>query len=378
MPEAADLIIMNSCTVTAEAESKTRKALRGMLARYPAARLLVYGCAVAVDDGYYTGLGDRVLAAASQAQALELLGGWLGGPEAGSIATQPAPPRPSVALARQRPSLKVQDGCDSRCSYCIVCRARGPARSEPLPALQQAARDREAAGAAEIVLTGVNLGSYSWQGLGLIQMIEGLLAATDRCRFRLSSLEPLDATEQLTGLIASHPDRLCRHLHLPLQSGSDRVLAAMGRPYDRAGYIGIVDSARRRLPGLALSTDVIVGFPGETDDDFSQSVELCRQAAFMRIHVFRYSPRRGTPAAELPGQVPAAVKAQRAATLRSLSLEMARADFEARTGSCELALVERPGVGRSESYHLVAVPENAAPGSLVEFRFDGQASQLLE
>jgi threonylcarbamoyladenosine tRNA methylthiotransferase MtaB len=209
-------------------------------------------------------------------------------------------------------------------------------------------------------------------------LIEALLSATSLCRLRLSSLEPMDATEELIGLMAANPGRLCAHLHLPLQSGSDAVLARMMRPYTSAAYAERVAYARSRLPQLALSSDIIVGFPGEDEPDFAKTVSLCRQMGFMRLHVFRYSPRRLTPAASHANQVPAAIKAERAARLRSLADELALADLDRRIGQRELVLVEQPGLGRSDSYHQVLCDRALAIGSLFEACFCSHRDKLLE
>ena len=289
-------------------------------------------------------------------------------------ATQPAPRLSS----RQRTNLKIQDGCNSKCSYCIVHVARGAARSEPLPQIIASAQAAEADGLREIVLTGVNLGSYDWQNTGLSDLLVCLLESTDKCRFRLSSLEPLDANARLIDTIAASSGRICAHLHLPLQSGSDKILRAMNRPYDTARYAELVAYARTQLPRLALSTDVITGFPGESEDDFQQTYEFCRQMQFMRMHVFRFSPRPGTVAAELPDRPSAQTAARRAEALRELALQMQSDDVLRRIGSTEQVLVERKGWARTESYHLVACPKTAEIGSLVPMRFSSYANQLIE
>lgn len=229
------------------------------------------------------------------------------------------------------------------------------------------------AGVREIVLTGINLGSYDADGLDLADLCRCLLDETadlhgpdeEPCRFRIGSVEPMDVSMDFIGLLAEADGRLCRHLHLPLQSGSSKVLQEMGRPYDAEEYRQLVDYLRAMVPEIALTTDIIVGFPGETDEDFADTCDLARYAAFSKIHVFPYSRREGTPAAECPDQVAPDVKAARAAVLRALSDKLAAADRAARAGTAELALVERPGHATTESYHEVAVDPAAPVGALV-------------
>jgi len=185
------------------------------------------------------------------------------------------------------------------------------------------------------------------------------------CRFRIGSIEPMDVSMDFISLLAEAEGRLCRHLHLPLQSGSSKVLREMGRPYDAEEYRQLVDYLRAMVPEIALTTDIIVGFPGETDEDFADTCDLARYAAFSKIHVFPYSRREGTPAAERTDQVPSAVKAARTADLRALSDKLAAADRAHRAGATEFALVERPGHATTESYHEITVPESAPVGMLV-------------
>ncbi len=274
---------------------------------------------------------------------------------------------------RTRVGVKVQDGCDNACTYCIVHVARGRATSRPANEVVAEAAALARAGVREIVLTGINLGSYDDSGLDLADLCRRLLDETADlhgpgeapCRFRIGSVEPMDVSMDFIGLLAEAEGRLCRHLHLPLQSGSSKVLREMARPYDTEEYRQLVDYLRAMVPEIALTTDIIVGFPGETEDDFADTCDLARHAAFSKIHVFPYSRREGTPAAERTDQVPSAVKADRAARLRALSDKLAAADRAVRAGTTELALVERPGHATTESYHETTVPESALVGTLV-------------
>jgi len=412
----AELIIVTTCTVTGEADSKARKTVRRLLAKNPRAWLLACGCAVAINQESYSSLGEKVVVQANLALALQeayrLLGlesrvedraastqkplGYCGqsgtdglsgiseqsGTNGLSGSSRQFDSRIQInsgqPLNRQRQFLKIQDGCNSACSYCIVHVARGPAVSLSLSELVANARQAEAKGLRELVLTGVNLGSYQYQTEDLCDLLQVLLNNTSNCRYRLSSLEPQHLSDRLIDLIASSEHRICAHLHLPLQSASDEVLSRMNRPYTSSEYFERVALARDCLPNLALSTDVIVGFPGETDTDFRTTLDFCRRMAFMRLHVFRYSRRPGTPAAAFSGQVSAEVKAERSLELRQLAEQLTQADLQRRLGQRELVLIERPGLGRAESYHQVLLDAALPVGDLVELCFSGIREQMLE
>ena len=409
-PQAeADLIVVNTCTVTGEAEKKTRKAVRHALAANEEAPVIVTGCATEIDAAAYEALGNRVTVVPKAGMALYLEEGAFpsrppagGSPldtraqrddrtvEEGELAA-PERPAPSTgnrtaglaapegaeavlpADGRTRIGIKVQDGCDNACTYCIVHVARGRATSRNADEVAAEAVALARAGVREIVLTGINLGSYDADGLDLADLCRRLLAETAElhapgeppCRFRIGSVEPMDVSMDLIGLLAEARGRLCRHLHLPLQSGSSKVLQEMGRPYDAEEYRQLADYLRAMVPEIALTTDIIVGFPGETEQDFEDTCALARHVGFAKIHVFPYSQREGTPAAERPDQVPPGEKAARAARLRTLTDELAAADRAARAGAVELALVERPGHATTESYHEMPAPAGAAIGSLV-------------
>ena len=405
----ADLIVVNTCTVTGEAEKKTRKAVRHALAANEEAPVIVTGCATEIDAAAYEALGSRVTVVPKAGMALYLEEGAFpsrppaGGspldtraqrddhtaeegelaaperraPSTGNRAAGLAAPEGAEAVlpadGRTRIGIKVQDGCNNACTYCIVHVARGRATSRNTDEVVAEAVALARAGVREIVLTGINLGSYDADGLDLADLCRRLLDETadlhgpdeEPCRFRIGSVEPMDASMDFIGLLAEADGRLCRHLHLPLQSGSSKVLREMGRPYDAEEYRQLADYLRAMVPEIALTTDIIVGFPGETEQDFEDTCALARHIGFAKIHVFPYSQREGTPAAERPDQVPPGEKAARAARLRTLTDELAAADRAARAGAVELALVERPGHATTESYHEMPAPVGAAIGSLV-------------
>ena len=229
------------------------------------------------------------------------------------------------ALGRTRAFVKVQDGCDNGCSFCITTIARGAGRSRSVGQIISEVQRLVDVGFHEVVLTGVHLGSYGFdRGVSdaLPQLVEAILAETDVARLRLSSLEPWDLEPGFFDLWAN--ERLCRQLHLPLQSGSDRVLQRMRRR-TRVGYFSrLVTSARTRIPDLALTTDVIVGFPGEDTDAFEETCDFVEALQFARVHVFPYSPRPGTAAARMPGQVSKEVKVARSRVMRHLAERLNR------------------------------------------------------
>ena len=218
---------------------------------------------------------------------------------------------------RTRAFIKVQDGCHSFCSYCIVPLVRGREKSMPVDQVVAEVRHRLVNGYKEVVLTGVKIGSYDHNGVNLKGLVEHILAETDVTRLRLSSLQPQEISPELIGLWRDQ--RLCRHFHLSLQSGSDGVLSRMKRGYSTTNYRESVSLVRSLVPGAAITTDIMVGFPGETDEEFEQSYNFCRQIGFARIHVFIYSPRQGTQATQLPQQVEDKVKKQRSQKMLALA-----------------------------------------------------------
>lgn len=377
-PGQADIVIMNTCTVTGDAEKKTRKSVRQALRENPHAHVLVTGCAVAIDAAELCGIDERVHAVgkAQAAQvAWELVGEHphetVGDARADAHPAANGGTAPGTHLRmgggfRTRVGIKVQDGCNNACTYCIVHVARGLPRSEPADQVAAEVRRYAAAGARELVLTGINLGTYESAGKDLAGLAASLAPLVPEGRIRISSVEPRDVTDRLIDLLADSDGHICRHLHLPLQSGSSRVLAQMARPYDAPFFLDLVARLRRAVPQISLSTDIIVGFPGETEEDFLRTLAVARIAGFSKIHVFRYSRRAGTPAAERSDQVDPQVIAERAHRLTDLGRILAHKDAARRAGSAERVLVERTGRGTTESYHTVLLPQGMSAGTLQE------------
>jgi threonylcarbamoyladenosine tRNA methylthiotransferase MtaB len=266
------------------------------------------------------------------------LGAWIGEEETRDL------PLPHL---RTRALVKIQDGCDNACTYCVIRLARGPQQSRSPDQVLAEVRARLAAGHQEVVLTGVHIGAYghdrSDSGLGtdLWALVSRILAETDIPRLRLSSIEPWDLPERAFGLWDDA--RLCRHLHLPLQSGCEATLRRMGRRYTAAEFAVLVSAARTAIPGLAVTPDVIVGFPGETGQEFAEGLAFVEAMQFARIHVFPYSRRPGTPAARMPAQVPAPVKVERAQALRAVAAASEQAFYRRFVGQTMEVLWESAG-----------------------------------
>jgi len=316
--ERADLYIVNTCTVTAAADRKCRKDVRRALRRNPRARVIVTGCAAVTSPDLFRNVPGvaAVLTRQQMANVEEFL-------------KTGAPPAPAnvfdMGISRfsghTRAFLRIQDGCDARCTYCIVPLARGPVHSRPLEDIRREAERLVAAGHIEIVLTGIHLGHYGRDmpgEFGLLDAIREVLSVTGIQRLRLSSLEAGELANDILDIASSDP-RLCPHFHLPLQSGDDAVLRAMSRPYSAADFLRILECARDRVDDPAITSDVMVGFPGETDAQFESTLRVCRQAGFSRTHIFPFSPRPGTRAASLPDQVPPAVVRERESALKHVA-----------------------------------------------------------
>ncbi len=317
--ETAELVVLNTCAVTATAAHKSRQAIRRLRRDHPHACLVVTGCYAELSAASTRRLGvDMVAGNQDKERLVELLA------ERGVLLPMAEPVVPGLRpLFRTRAFLKVQDGCDGSCTYCVVRLARGPGRSRAAEAVISDVWQLCGDGYREVVLSGVHLGSYGrdmGRGEGLSRLVERVLAETPVERLRLSSVEPWDLEPDFFALFAD--TRLLPHLHLPLQSGCDATLARMGRRTSRAAYAALVGEARERIVDLGVSTDVMVGFPGESEQEFEQSLEFVESLAFSRLHVFRFSPREGTLAATMPGQVPAASARRRMGLMLELDREL--------------------------------------------------------
>jgi threonylcarbamoyladenosine tRNA methylthiotransferase MtaB len=322
-PALSEVCVVNTCAITARAERKSRHRVRALARANPEARIAAIGCYATLAPRRCAGLPGVawVVPNAEKERTVEFV-----------AAPSPRPACTSrrqsgggrVTFLRTRASVKVQDGCDNHCTYCIVRLLRGAARSRPVADVVAEVQALVAGGCREAVLTGVNLGSYGRDlGVpdGLHALVETLLLDTDLSRLRLSSLEPWDLGEDFFELWED--PRLCRQLHLPLQAGCDETLRRMGRRITTAEFARLVEAARAAIPDLAVTTDVIAGFPGEDRGAFRASCDFVAEMEFARLHVFPYSPRPGTAAARSSDQVPREVRDARARAMRELGAEQA-------------------------------------------------------
>jgi len=332
---ACDVYIVNTCTVTAESDRKARQFIRRALSKNPAAYLLVTGCMAQTDaesiraiEGVDFICGTRNKMAVVRA-AVALC-------EQGRKNDVPVLDVPALEgagfedmsicrFSRTRAYIKIEDGCESRCTYCIIPAARGHICSKPMEAVLDEVRALTKGGCREVVLTGIETASWGrdLEDTGLADLLEAVDAIPGVGRVRLGSLDPTLMKETFVERIAKLPS-LAPHFHLSMQSGSDAVLARMKRKYNRTQALAAIERLRRAFPDVMLTTDIIVGFPGETEEDFERTMDFARRARFLMVHVFPYSKRKGTPAALLPDQLPTEVKKQRVAALSSLAQNVRR------------------------------------------------------
>jgi threonylcarbamoyladenosine tRNA methylthiotransferase MtaB len=403
-------VVINTCAVTAEAERQARQAIRRARREHPEARIIVTGCAATLDPARYRALPEVDLVLDNRAKldpesyALESPTSPRPSPPPGaergiSAPLFPSPPfrgereGPSpqgwegevgewtapVPRARARAFLQIQQGCDHRCTFCVIPYARGPSRSLPPDVVAGRARGLVAGGVREIVLTGVDLTAWGADLPGrpsLGQLARHLLAAVPELpRLRLSSLDPAEIDAQLWRLLAEEP-RLMPHLHLSLQAGDDLVLKRMRRRHSRAQAIAAARRARALRPEVALGADLIAGFPTESEDMFRRSLDLVAECGLAFVHVFPYSARPGTPAARMPA-VPQSLVRERAARLRQAGGAALAAELAARVGGTSEVLIEEPGRGRAAFYAAVAFAGEGEPGMVRPMRFAASAADRL-
>jgi threonylcarbamoyladenosine tRNA methylthiotransferase MtaB len=365
----ADLVVLNSCTVTAFADEDVRKAVRRVHRENPEARILVTGCyaqrapeeiAVLPGVAWVVGNSHKIQIPDIVSEPAEVP--YHGEIRVGDIFAQNdflSAPVEDASGDRTRPNLKIQDGCNNRCSFCIIPFVRGRSRSAPADQVVQQVRNL-AARYREVVLSGINLGRWG----KLTDLIRTLLAETAIERLRLSSVEPMDWSDDLLGLVASSP-RIAKHVHAPLQSGSDRVLRRMHRKYRPQHYEQRIRKARAWMPDAAIGADVMAGFPGETDAEFEESRAFIESLPFTYLHVFTYSERPGTPAAECADQVPMEVRKERNRILRELG---ARKNLEFRNSMIgrNLSVVTLAEGALSNNFLKVELASRRAANQMVD------------
>lgn len=348
-PEEADLHVLNTCTVTHTAARTSRKAMNRSGRRV---RTVVTGCWAPEAEG-----ADLVVLNEDKDRLLDRVHEAF--PE---LAPEVPVPWVRLPFGNTRALVKVEDGCNMRCAFCIIPSTRGRQRSRPLTEIVAEIQALVEAGYQEIVVTGVQISAYRSGDDRLYELVRAILRETDVPRLRLTSIAPWDLDQRLLELWSDR--RLCRHLHLSLQSGCTETLRRMRRPYTAGSYLGVLDQVRFAIPGVGVTTDVIVGFPGETEAELEESLATIEAAAFAKIHAFPYSVRPGTEAADLPGQVPPEAKKVRMERLFALADRAERAFRLAHLGRRETVLWEKPrdgmGQGHTDNYLRVLAPEGAA------------------
>jgi threonylcarbamoyladenosine tRNA methylthiotransferase MtaB len=357
--EPAELCIVNTCTVTAEGDAKSRQAIRRMARRNPGSKIVVMGC-------YATRAPAEVAALPGVSQVLtdkrelpDLLG---------RFGVTDVPTGISGFGRRHRAYVKVQDGCMLRCSFCIIPFVRPHLASRPVEHILDEVRRLVDRGYREVVLTGIHLGHYgvdwnrhqpkcSW--IRLSHLVRQIAALPGDFRVRLSSIEATEVTRELVDAMADYPDKVAPHLHISMQSGSDAVLRRMRRRWGSRRFVDRCRLVQERLNQPAITTDIIVGFPGETDREFAETIEVSRAVGFSKIHIFPFSPRRGTPAATMPNQVPKQLQQERARELAMVEAELRNAYYQSLAGRRLRVLAETRAEGggrKGEGNQLANVP----------------------
>ncbi len=366
--DEAELHVINTCCITSEAEAKSRQSVRRSLRS--AGEVLVSGCAANLDAAQFQAIDERVRTFVGSAE--DVAGEMAAGLGACAdlnhdvLAREPALARaPAGQAARTRGFIKIQDGCDSHCAYCIIPTVRGEARSRPASAVLDEARRRVGQGQPEMVMTGISVGDYRdpERGLELGELMIEVAQVPGVERVRLSSVEVIHVKDSLLEALATEP-KVCPHLHVPMQSGDDEVLRAMGRHYDAGEYLEIVAALRKAVPHVNLTTDVIVGFPTETEAAFERTVNAVDAAGITKVHTFSYSPRPGTQADALGDRVPPEEKKRRSRELRGRSEVRSRHHRNTKLGGGERVLVDKVAdtqcSGYTADYTRCYLPSGAA------------------
>ncbi len=360
----ADSYVINTCSVTGVADSKSRAAIRRAVRQNPEAYVVATGCYIDLEPGLAESIEDiDLLVPTDQKSTIaERLIARFGQSQTTNRESQIIRPR-----LRTRAVVKVQDGCDQFCSYCVIPYARSRKWSRPVDEVIREVQALAAYGYKEIVLTGIRLGSYAYPKSELADLVLAVAEVDGVERVRLSSIEQWEITDAL--LDAMRHTKICRHLHIPLQSGDDDVLRRMNRPYTSTAYLDLVERVRELMPGIGITTDVIVGFPGETDEAFANTCRVVDEAGFSRLHVFRYSPRKRTPAAAMPDQVDEHTKKLRADILAEMGRSAVGRFAESQVGKILDVLVESRNRSETTGKHLLGFADN-----YVEVRLPGDNS----
>ncbi len=387
-PASADLIVLNTCTVTHAADIDARRTIRSLHRDHPDAEILVTGCyAQRAPEEIASLEGVRWVVGNSHKQQIPeiVLAGredYHGQVLVADISAQNefvAAPVRDIREDRTRPNLKIQDGCSNRCSFCIIPSVRGKSRSAPLAAVLEQVRDLSER-YCEVVLSGINLGRWGRElpeRLRFLDLLTALIRDIGVRRLRISSVEPMDWNQELLELVANEP-RIAKHVHLPLQSGSDSVLKRMFRKYRTRHYATRLEIARRLMPDAAIGADVMTGFPGETDSEFGETVRFIEEQPFTYLHVFTYSERPGTLAAQSGDAVPVEVRRERTSVLRDLA-DRKNVEFRRRMIGKTLSAVtlEHRGIALTTNFLKVQMKQERGPNQLVDIEIGGLADSGL-
>jgi len=376
-----DTVVVNTCAVTAEAERQARQAIRRARREHPDARIVVTGCAAQIDPQSYAAMDEVDQVLGNEEKLRPESYGAADSVLVGDIMAvrETAGHLVDGFDGRSRAFVQVQQGCDHRCTFCIIPFGRGNNRSVPVGRIVDQIRILVDNGYREVVLTGVDITGYGGDLPGrpsLGQMTRRLLHLVPELeRLRLSSLDPVEIDDELFDLIATEP-RLMPHLHLSVQAGDDMILKRMKRRHNRRDVIALCARARRARPDVVFGADIIAGFPTETEAMFQRTLDLVEECGLTFLHVFPYSERPGTPAARMP-PVPVAVRKARAARLRDAGGAALRRFLDAQVGTIAAVLVEEPKIGRSEHFAKITLDRPAAPGSIRPVRVTGVAADCL-
>ena len=353
----ADVYLINTCVVTNTGQRKSRQIINRAVRHNPLSLIVVTGCypQTAPEEVRAIAGVDVIIGNQERARIVELVEQALENKQTEildnvqkmTVDTKFEELGVGTETDKTRAFLKIQEGCNQYCTYCIIPYARGPLRSRSLESIRSEVAKLVEAGYKEVVLIGIHLGCYGKElakegkHITLYDAVQAVLSVEGMCRVRLGSLESVEVEPRLLELMANEP-RLCKHLHLPLQSGCDKILQAMHRPYDTVRFTQLLQQIRAQVPDVAITTDIIVGFPGETEEDFATTLAFAEKCGFAKMHIFPYSKRKGTPAEKMPNQVDEAVKGERAARLAAVDEKLHQAMLKQMVGKTEEVLFEQP------------------------------------
>jgi threonylcarbamoyladenosine tRNA methylthiotransferase MtaB len=405
----AEVVVLNTCTVTASADQDVRSAIRRIHRENPAGKILVTGCyaqrapeeiaalpgvSLVVGNSHKHEVADRVLPLTNVSGFVPLTQIGRAGDANASVIVGDIFAHTELLAApvfegedsteKTRPNLKLQDGCNNRCSFCIIPSVRGRSRSLRMEHVLRETNALVARGYREIVLSGINLGRWGREltpRMNFAAVLRAILENTAIEKLRISSVEPMDWSDELIDLVASSP-RIAKHAHVPLQSGSDKILRRMHRKYRPWHYANRIERIRRAMPDAAIGADVMVGFPGETDDDFEETRAMIERLPMTYLHVFTYSSRPGTPSAEMPDQVPVQIARERNRVLRDLAASKKGTFMQSFVGRDVQALTLTHCDGKrtealSDNYLKIFVTGNYSPNEFVAVRVEGLESEAL-